>query len=95
MALNREESCLKRSEGLSSERPQEADSCICGVEWTPGMKTHVNLMAEGYLEDRLMTYVKEVQDAVSRRMEGAETIGTLKAKQLRVARTETRGENCV
>jgi DNA sulfur modification protein DndD len=66
---------------------QEADSCICGAQWTPGMKTHVNLMAEGYLEDRLMTYVKEVQDAVSRSDGGAETIGTLMAK-LRVARTE-------
>ena len=66
---------------------QETDTCICGVEWTSGMKTHVNLMAEGYLEDRLMTYVKEVQDAVSRSGGGAETLGTLMTK-LRVARTE-------
>ena len=66
---------------------QETDTCICGVEWTPGMKTHVNLMAEGYLEDRLMTYVKEVQDAVSRSGGGTETLGTLKTK-LRIARTE-------
>ena len=59
---------------------QELDSCICGNEWNDSMRTHVNMHSETYLEDRLMTYVKEVQDSVSRSGESPAEIGSLITK---------------
>ena len=38
--------------------------CICGREWEEHSKEYVASHLEDYLEDKLMTYVKEMQDAV-------------------------------
>lgn len=45
----------------------DLDRCICGVEWdkTGDMRKHIEEHQEDYLDTRLMTYVKEVQDAVA------------------------------
>lgn len=45
----------------------DLDKCICGIEWdkTGDMKKHIEEHQEDYLDTRLMTYVKEVQDSVA------------------------------
>ena len=41
------------------------NKCICGRDWEEHSKEYVKSHLEDYLEDKLMTYVKEMQDAVN------------------------------
>ena len=67
-------------------------NCICGRSWDDKSIEHLNNHAEDYLDTRLMTYVKEMQDAVNKSSTG-DSVGTLLnsivQKQLDLSRKKT------
>lgn len=43
----------------------DLDTCICGRNWDEHSTKHIKNHLEDYLDDKLMTYVKEMQDSVA------------------------------
>ena len=57
---------LPRSVGRTWFRElMELDTCICGRDWDSHSTEFIEQHLEDYLDTRLMTYVKEMQDAVA------------------------------